>query len=104
MPVSRQGVTALVAAATVLLFAAPALAPANSSDLPSSEALGKGDPRDCDDFDTQKQAQRWFKRHHPRRDPAGLDADNDRIACEENPCPCTSKARRAADQLAARRE
>jgi hypothetical protein len=28
-----------------------------------------GDRKDCSDFRTQKQAQRWFKHHNPRRDP-----------------------------------
>ena len=39
--------------------------------------------RDCADFDTQRQAQRFFQRKGgPRNDPHGLDADNDGIACE----------------------
>jgi hypothetical protein len=38
--------------------------------------------RDCSDFSTHAQAQRFFKRHHPNRDPHGLDADHDGIACE----------------------
>jgi hypothetical protein len=41
--------------------------------------------RDCSDFPTQAKAQRFFKKHNPRRDPHGLDADNDGIACESNP-------------------
>lgn len=55
----------------------------------AAHAASKGDPKDCDDFKTQKKAQKWFKKHNPRLDPAGLDADNDRIACEDNPCPCS---------------
>lgn len=39
--------------------------------------------RDCADFDTWRQAQRFFKRHDPRDDPHGLDRDGDGIACEE---------------------
>lgn len=38
--------------------------------------------RDCSDFATQRQAQRFFKNHNPRRDPHRLDGDNDGIACE----------------------
>ena len=60
-----------------------------------------GDRKDCSDFRTQKRAQRWFKRHHPRRDPAGLDADNDGIACEDNRCPCSRKWHRQHGKLAA---
>ena len=41
--------------------------------------------RDCSDFSTQRQAQRFFERHHPRRDPHRLDADHDGIACEDLP-------------------
>jgi len=41
--------------------------------------------RDCSDFSTQAQAQRFFKKHHPRRDPHGLDADHDGLACEDLP-------------------
>jgi hypothetical protein len=41
--------------------------------------------RDCADFATQAKAQRFFKKHNPNRDPHRLDADNDGIACEDNP-------------------
>ncbi len=43
--------------------------------------------RDCSDFDTQRQAQRWFKRHGGTRkyDPWNLDSDNDGKACESLP-------------------
>lgn len=41
--------------------------------------------RDCSDFPTQRKAQKFFKKHHPRQDPHGLDADHDGIACESNP-------------------
>jgi hypothetical protein len=40
---------------------------------------------DCSDFPTQRAAQRWFKHHHPHRDPSRLDADHDGLACEDNP-------------------
>jgi hypothetical protein len=48
----------------------------------ANAAVSKGDPKDCKDFDSRRQAQRWFERHNPRRDPANLDADNDGKACE----------------------
>jgi hypothetical protein len=41
--------------------------------------------RDCSDFPTHRAAQRFFKHHHPNRDPHGLDGDNDGIACESLP-------------------
>jgi hypothetical protein len=41
--------------------------------------------RDCSDFRTQRQAQRFFEAHNPRRDPHRLDADHDGIACEDLP-------------------
>jgi hypothetical protein len=46
-----------------------------------------GDPKDCSDFGSQRSAQRWFHHHHPHKDPAGLDGDNDGWACEDNPPP-----------------
>ncbi len=42
--------------------------------------------RDCSDFRTQKQAQRFYRKHGgPREDPHGLDSDNDGKACENLP-------------------
>lgn len=39
--------------------------------------------RDCADFSSQAQAQRFYKKHGgPKRDPHRLDADRDGIACE----------------------
>ncbi len=40
--------------------------------------------RDCSDFDTQPEAQRFFERHGPG-DPHGLDGNNDGEACESLP-------------------
>lgn len=43
----------------------------------------------CTDFNNQAAAQRYFLNHGgPNRDPDGLDADGDGVACETNPCPC----------------
>jgi hypothetical protein len=39
--------------------------------------------RDCADFKTQAKAQKFFKKHKPKKDPHRLDADNDGKACEE---------------------
>jgi hypothetical protein len=39
--------------------------------------------KDCSDFDTWRQAQKFYKRHGgPQSDPHRLDADRDGIACE----------------------
>jgi hypothetical protein len=46
----------------------------------SSDYMGRD--YDCSDFNSWKQAQRFFKHHHPRQDPYRLDADHDGIACE----------------------
>lgn len=50
--------------------------------------------RDCGDFNTQADAQRFFiNQGGPRQDPHRLDADDDGVVCESNPCPCsTSKS------------
>jgi len=40
--------------------------------------------RDCSDFSTQPEAQRFFERHQPG-DPHGLDGDGDGEACESLP-------------------
>jgi competence protein ComEC len=42
--------------------------------------------KDCSDFKSQKQAQKFFKKHGgPQRDPHNLDGDDDGIACEDLP-------------------
>ena len=62
-------IVALAIAALALIVAAPAAA--------------HHDAKDCSDFSSQRAAQSWFLKHHPRQDPAGLDADHDGIACED---------------------
>jgi endonuclease YncB( thermonuclease family) len=49
--------------------------------------------RDCGDFDTQRAAQRFFLNHNPKADPHGLDGEGDGVACESNPCPCSTNTR-----------
>jgi hypothetical protein len=39
--------------------------------------------KDCKDFDSRKQAQRFFENHNPKKDPHNLDADDDGKACED---------------------
>jgi hypothetical protein len=51
----------------------------------ASQSAGAFLDRDCSDFNTHRQAQKFFKKHHPKRDPHGLDGDNDGIACEDLP-------------------
>ena len=54
---------------------------------PSSSSADK----DCSDFRTQKQAQRFFQSHNPSQDPHRLDRDGDGIACESLRCPCVAE-------------
>lgn len=57
--------------------------------LPAGAVAGD---KDCSDFRTQRAAQIFFLKHGgPRYDPDRLDADHDGIACEDNPCPCSSR-------------
>lgn len=90
MPIatSRLTLSLAVLVGALLAFALLAAGPASS---PVSVPTANASDKDCSDFDTQKQAQRFFKRHNPKHDPHGLDADNDGIACESNPCPCSNK-------------
>lgn len=53
--------------------------------LPAQPAAAAIRDRDCSDFSTQRQAQRFFNHHHPRLDPHRLDADDDGLACEDLP-------------------
>ena len=48
----------------------------------SASPVSAGD-KDCSDFDTWREAQKFYKRHGgPQRDPHRLDGDDDGIACE----------------------
>lgn len=53
------------------------VAPAHAADM------------DCGDFATQAAAQSFFNAAGPG-DPHRLDSDGDGIACESNPCPCST--------------
>lgn len=72
----RLAVPLLVIAGLGISAAQPAVA------APAATAARFHD-RDCADFSSQRQAQRFFERHNPGRDPHGLDGDNDGIACED---------------------
>lgn len=76
--VAGAGLLAFFLAATLFTLTAP-----------TSRAAGRD--RDCSDFSSQRQAQVFFERHAPARDPHRLDGDNDGIACESLPCPCLAK-------------
>ena len=68
-------------AALKLALAFPALVTIGARPMVTSAA-----DKDCSDFRTQRQAQRFFRRHGgPREDPHNLDADNDGKACEGLP-------------------
>lgn len=45
---------------------------------------------DCGDFATQAAAQAFFLQAGAG-DPHRLDSDGDRVACESNPCPCSTQ-------------
>ena len=47
--------------------------------------------RDCGDFASQSDAQSFFLANGPSTDPHRLDADGDGVACDTNPCPCTTR-------------
>jgi Excalibur calcium-binding domain len=55
---------------------------AGALSLSSFGAVAQSRDFDCSDFHSHKQAQKFFKKHHPKQDPYGLDADNDGVACE----------------------
>ena len=48
---------------------------------PESLGIGVGPDRDCRDFSSQKEAQKFFEANQPG-DRHRLDKDNDGIACE----------------------
>jgi endonuclease YncB( thermonuclease family) len=59
--------------------------------LSGSPTESKAADRDCSDFSSQAAAQEFFiAAGGPSSDPHRLDADGDGIACESNPCPCSS--------------
>lgn len=67
----RRTMAALVVAMATLVLALSLAGPAAAGD------------RDCSDFSSWRQAQRFYKKHGgPRYDPHRLDADHDGIACE----------------------
>jgi endonuclease YncB( thermonuclease family) len=69
-------------------FVAAALATVLLVALPSKS---RAVDYDCSDFSSQAAAQEFFIANGgPTSDPHYLDADGDGIACESNPCPCST--------------
>src|SRR5687767_14047051 len=65
---------------SVLAFALLAAGPRSSLvPVPTASAADK----DCKDFDSRKQAQKFCKNHNPSKDPHNLDPDNDGKAFED---------------------
>lgn len=76
--------------AHLIVALALVLTGAVAAGLATSAAHGVPD-RDCGDFATQKAAQDFFiAQGGPREDPHRLDDDGDGVACESNPCPCST--------------
>jgi hypothetical protein len=72
-----------------LLVCLAALVAASLLLLPATASAAD---KDCADFRSQRAAQFFFLKHGgPREDPDRLDADDDGVACEDNPCPCYRK-------------
>jgi hypothetical protein len=61
----------------------PAPAPTPAPTTPYSD-------KNCADFASQQAAQDFYNAHPG--DPSHLDGDNDTIACQLNPCPCSPGA------------
>ena len=74
---SRAGIAACMLAVLLLVSSAGASA---------ASPIATASDYDCSDFGSQAEAQE----HLLPGDPDGLDADGDEIACESNPCPCST--------------
>ena len=87
---SRFAVVGGFVAALLLSGVLGVTSTSGSADLSSAAMKGvKGGDLDCADFSSQAAAQNAYESSGPG-DPHGLDADNDGIACETNPCPCST--------------
>ena len=88
-PEHRAAGAALVTLAAAIILVILAL-PAPAGSTAGGAGLAHRD-RDCADFPNQAAAQDYFIDHGgPSSDPDSLDGDSDGIACESNPCPCSS--------------
>lgn len=83
----RGNPLALLILATALLLGGGLAVVGPATATPMQRAVD----RDCGDFGTQAEAQRFFiDAGGPRSDPHALDADGDGVACETLPCPCST--------------
>ena len=65
---------------------APEVCKAASGEDMGSPVLGASQDRDCSDFKTQEEAQKFFiSQGGPQKDPHRLDRDGDGVACENLP-------------------
>ena len=79
-------VTVGVLTASTLGSGATALAKRKKKKKKKGGGGGSSRDYDCDDFSTQKEAQKFFEKNGgPSEDPHRLDADHDGIACESLP-------------------
>lgn len=81
----------LLAICSVLVLACLSVGFSSATAAAEHESAGRDFvDRDCSDFSSQSSAQSFFLNNGgPNSDPHSLDADNDGIACESNPCPCS---------------
>lgn len=84
-PLSRIGLWKLIALA---LFVGAVVAVS----LAGREALSS--EVQCSDFNNQRQAQRFFRRHDPKQDPHNLVDNPHRAACADLRCACSPRWRR----------
>jgi hypothetical protein len=64
--------------------------PAEAAAVAYSRGPRPGDIYNCSNFPSQLAAQDYLNEWPS--DPSRLDGDNDGVACEENPCPCSGGA------------
>lgn len=58
--------------------------------LPEGYGFQRSTGYNCSNFGTRASAQ-YYLQLYPS-DPSNLDGDNDGLACEDNPCPCSTEA------------
>lgn len=94
MTTRTHALTATVAATVAclaMLAGTLALTTAAAPAAPPQQVSQRSFDRDCGDFGTQAAAQTYFiDQGGPRQDPDALDSDGDGVACESNPCPCST--------------
>jgi hypothetical protein len=78
-------------AVAVATLAGVSTQPANAAGAAVVPTTVQHRDANCSDFGSQASAQQYFLNHGgPDSDPDGLDSDGDGVACESNPCPCSS--------------